>query len=171
MNMKRPRQYQPRNPKKPGKPKNIRSYLIWLLGRREYSEHELRKRLQQRECEPHEIEDAVNFVKECGYQSDSRYAAVKARAESRRRGDRQIRNTLTNKGIAKEEIEEQIANLAPEAERAIAAVSRFEGKELDQKLKEKVWRFLASRGFSSSAIRAAVEHLKGLAVPTGAIED
>lgn len=31
--------------KKPRKPKDIRNYVVWLLGRREYSEHELRERL------------------------------------------------------------------------------------------------------------------------------
>jgi regulatory protein len=141
------------------KPKNIRNYVVWLLGRREHSEHELRKRLVQRGCDTAEIEDALKFVKEYDYQSDTRYASMKARSESSRRGNRRISMVLAQKGIAKTEVEEQIATLAPESERAIAAVGRFEGKPLDQKLRQKVWRFLASRGFTSSAISAAVKHL------------
>ena len=149
-----------KKPGKPGKPKNIRNYVVWLLGRREYSEHEIRQRLTQRECTSEEIDDALQFVKSYGYQSDERYAAMKARAESKRRGNRRIEYTLASKGIAKEEIEDQLANLEPETDRAIAAVSRFEGQALEQKLKEKIWRFLSSRGFGSSAIKAAIEHLR-----------
>lgn len=146
--------------KKPRKPKDIRNYVVWLLGRREYSEHELRERLAQRECEPHEIDEVIKWAQSNGYQSDSRYASMKARSEANRRGDRWIQYTLSSKGIAKEEIEEQIANLPSESERAVAAVSRFEGQPLDYKFKQKIWRFLGSRGFSPDAIRAAVEHLQ-----------
>lgn len=145
---------------KPSKPKNIRNYVIWLLGRREHSEHELRTRLKQRGCDQAEIDDALQFVQENGYQSDGRYAAMKARADAGRRGNRRIEFALADKGIAKEQIEEQLATLAPEEDRAIAAVTRFEGKIVDQKLKQKVWRFLGSRGFSSSAIKAAIAHLQ-----------
>jgi regulatory protein len=147
---------------KPGKPKNIRNYVVWLLGRREHSEHELRKRLAQRGCEPHEIDDAITFVKSYGYQSDQRYASMKARVEARRHGNRRVQFALASKGVAKDEIEEQISALAPESDRAIAAVNRFEGQVLDQKLKQKVWRFLGSRAFSSSAIRAAIDHLQAV---------
>lgn len=142
------------------KPKNVRNYVMWLLGRREHSEHELRQRLKQRGCEPHEIDDAIEFVKSYGFQSDERFAAMKARSEARRRGNRRIKSALAAKGIAEEQIEEQIAQLEPEPDRAIAAVSRFEGQPLDQKLRAKIWHYLRYRGFGSDAIRAAVAHLE-----------
>lgn len=142
------------------KPKNIRNYVVWLLGRREHSEHELRCKLAQRGCDEAEIVDALAYVKEYGFQCDDRYAAMKAKADSRRRGNRQISRTLASKGIAAEKIEEQIADLQPEDRRAIEFVSRYEGKPIDVKLKQKIWRQLGSRGFGSNAIRAAIQHLK-----------
>lgn len=152
---------------KPSKPKNIRNYVVWLLGRREHSEQELRKRLTQRGCDTIEIDDALAYVKEHGFQSDERYASMKVRSDANRRGDRRIRATLKQKGIDKEQIEEKLATLIPETERAITAVSRFEGKPLDQKLRQKVWRFLASRGFAGSTISAAVKHLQAVTSAPG----
>ena len=141
-----------------------RDYIIYLLGRREYSEAELRTRLKTREgVTSPEMEEALAFVKEHGLQSDARYAASKARMESRRKGNRSIARTLNAQGIDSERITEELAALAPETERVIAAVRRYEGKRVDQALKGKVWRFLVSRGFSSGAIDAALTHLRDAA--------
>jgi SOS response regulatory protein OraA/RecX len=63
-----------------------------------------------RRCEPAEIDDAIGFAKECGYQSDTRYASMKARNDAGRRGNRTIIFSLSKNGIAKEEIENERAN-------------------------------------------------------------
>lgn len=139
-----------------------RNYVVFLLGRREYSERELRARLKLRECTQDEIEDALSFVKELDLQSDARYAASKSRMESRRKGDRVIRHTLARQGISAERVEQELSALAPEAERVLEAIRHFEGKPFDIKMKGRVWRFLTSRGFSGDAIQAAFTHLKGL---------
>ncbi len=137
-----------------------REYIVFLLGRREYSELEVRQRLKQRGCEEAEIEDAVSFSKELGIQSDTRYATIKARSEGRRKGNRSIRRTLSQQGIETEQIDQELNELAPETERVLGAIKRFEGKPLDLKLKAKIWRFLMSRGFSRDAIESAFAHLK-----------
>lgn len=137
-----------------------RDYVVYLLGRREYSEKELRDKLKLRECTDEEREEAIAFVKELGLQSDARYATLKARSEGRRKGDRSIRRSLAGQGIATENIEQELQTLTPECERVLATVKRFEGDLLDFKTKGKVWRFLTYRGFSGDAIRAALEHLK-----------
>ena len=145
---------------KPRKPKNIRNYVLWLLGRREWGEHELRTRLARRGCEAQEIDEALAYAKEQGFQSDTRYASMRARIDSSRRGNRRISYALKGKGISPDTIEQAISDLDPEADRAIAAVSRFEGATLDWRSKQKVWRFLGQRGFTPEAIRAAVAHLE-----------
>ena len=137
-----------------------RDYLIFLLGRREYSEVELRQKLKLRECCDPEIDDAIAFVKELQLQSDERYAQNKARADGRRKGNRIIRQKLSRQGISSERIEQELQNIPAESERAIEVAHRFEGKKLDLKTKGKVWRFLAYRGFSSDAIKTALNHLE-----------
>lgn len=137
-----------------------RDYLIFLLGRREYSELELRQKLKLRECSDLEIDDAIAFVKELQLQSDERYAQSKARTDGRRKGNRVIRQNLSRQGISSERIEQELQNIPAESERAIEVAHRFEGKKLDLKTKGKVWRFLAYRGFSSDAIKTALNHLE-----------
>ena len=153
------RQPRARSSGQPAKPRNVRHYVLWLLGRREWSEQELRARLKQRGCEPEEIDDAVGYAKSSGLQSDDRFAGSKARLEGRRKGDRSVRYALSSKGIEPEQIAAEIAALEPETERVIGALRRFEGKTPDLKLKGKVWRFLASRGFTRSAVDAGWAHL------------
>jgi regulatory protein len=144
-----------------------RDYLIYLLGRREYSEKELRARLKTRACTPEETEDAMTFIKENGIQSDDRYAAAKARMEGRRKGNRGVHYALASKGIRPEQIAQQLADLPSEEVRVREAVRRFDGKALDMKLKGRVWRFLASRGFSPNAIKAGIAHLTALDTGAG----
>lgn len=139
-----------------------RDYLLFLLSRREYSEKELRSRLKTRACTAVEIDEALCLIKGLDLQSDARYAAAKARAEGRRKGDRSVRQALRTKGIAADQIALELDALAPEAERVVEAVRRFENKPLDVKLKGKVWRFLSARGFSSDSIKNGIAHLQAM---------
>lgn len=136
------------------------SYTLWLLGQRDYSASELRKKLAFKEYTPEEIEAALAYVQENHYQDDTRYARVKAEAKARKLGNRRIRQTLAEKGIEAEVISAQLEQMDPETERVISAVSRFEGKPLTPEQRQKVFRFLAYRGFSSAATKAAFSHLE-----------
>lgn len=143
-------------------PKNPRNYALGLLARREWSTAELRDRLIQRGVAPEVVEDTLTFLQTHGLQSDARFVASRARGLSARKGNRAIAQDLRQKGIEPELIEAQVSELEDEAARACHAARRFEGTLLDEKLKAKVWRFLGSRGFSSAAIRQAMQHLKVL---------
>jgi len=134
-------------------------YLAWLLSRREYSAKQLRTKLKQKGYEPEAIEDALTLMQSYKFQSDERYAQMRARNDAPRSGDRRVRARLAESGIEPELAAEQIAQLAPESDRAMNLVGRFEGKPYDEALKTKVWRFLAYRGFSSEAIRHVLSHL------------
>jgi len=134
-------------------------YLAWLLSRREYSAHQLRTKLKQKGYEPAAIEEALELMQSYKYQSDERYAQMRARNDAPRSGDRGVRARLAASGIDADLAAEQISQLAPEADRAKELVKRFAGKPYDEALKTKVWRFLAYRGFSSDAIKRALAHL------------
>jgi regulatory protein len=135
-----------------------------MLGRREYSESDLRQKLIRRGYTPEEAEDAITFVKTHGYQSDERYAGMKARSISRRAGDVKVVLTLKAKGISDALAKSQIIELDSDAERAFAlAKGRFEkilaGESLSIEAKQKVYRFLAGRGFSVASIKDALARL------------
>lgn len=134
-------------------------YLAWLLSRREYSAQQLRTKLKQKGYGLEETEEALALMQSYKFQSDERYAQMRARNDAPRSGNYRVRARLADSGIAADLAEEQVAQLAPEADRACALVERFAGKAFDDTLKAKVWRFLAYRGFSSEAIRRALARL------------
>ena len=156
----------------PSRPKQrCRPYALWLLGRREWGEKELRARLVLKGFMPEEIDDCVAFCQKHGLQSDERYASSRVRSRGSRTGDRKLKSELRNQGISEEAAQPALDGLAPEIERALASVRRFEGLPADMKLKAKVWRFLASRGFSGSAVQHAWRALRDAAVSKGADDD
>lgn len=146
--------------RKPSPPKNPRQYALSLLVRREWGAEELRKRLIQKGLDAVVVEDTLAFLQEHGLQSDARFVASRARGLSSRKGNRAIVQDLRQKGVEPELIEAEVSVLDDEHERAKHAARRFEGKMLDESLKAKVWRFLASRGFSSGAIKSALRYIE-----------
>jgi regulatory protein len=146
-------------------------YLAWLLSCREYSAQQLRTKLKQKGYPPEEIESALELMQSYKYQSDERYAQMRARNDAPRSGNRRVRARLAESGIAADLAEEQVAQLAPEAERACALAQRFVGKPFDDALKAKVWRFLAYRGFSAEATRRALARLAEAAAERACDDD
>lgn len=140
--------------------RSAKSYAMWLLSRREYTAKELYARLTSRGYPADQAADAVGVMQEHKFQSDERFAESKARLTSRKLGNQRVVVALTDAGISKELATAQVATLEPEEDRAIAAVSKFEGKQLDDAGRTKVWQYLMRRGFSSSAIKTALKHLK-----------
>jgi regulatory protein len=143
------------------KPKqSAKSYVIWLLSRREYSVSELRKKMKLRGYEEPEISEALEFVQAHNFQSDERFARVKTQSGAARLGNRRLVQTLKNNGINAEVIGEQLENVEPENDRAIRVAERFRGKPLTTQMYAKVQRFLLYRGFGSGAIKAAMAFLR-----------
>lgn len=139
---------------------NPTSYVLWLLGRREYGEKELRDKLRQRGFTPEAIDKGIAYAKESGYQSDARYANQKAASLGRRMGNSRISRELKNKGIEAEAIRLELEELQPEIDRANALLSKFDGQELTPELRGKITRFLAYRGFSFDVIKQALRGLR-----------
>jgi regulatory protein len=139
-----------------------KSYALWHLSRREFSAAELRKKIIQRGYTEQEADEAMAFVQEHNYQSDERYAGMKARSTAHRAGNRKIQMVLRTKGVEDPVVQAQLEILAPESERAIEAVEKFRKLAVDgvsRELSTKIWRYLSYRGFSGDAIKRAVAAL------------
>lgn len=138
---------------------NPTSYVLWLLGRRDYSEKELRDKMRLRGFEPEAIDKGIEYAKESGYQSDARYASQKAAALGRRLGNGRISRELKDKGIEPAAISEELATLEPELDRAVGLLGKYEGQPMTPELRGKVTRFLAYRGFGFDVIKKAIRQL------------
>ncbi|MFC3109468.1 regulatory protein RecX [Undibacterium arcticum] len=120
----------------------------------------LRQKLLQRGYGLEEVDPAIAFLAEHQFQSDVRYAGMKSRSVQHLAGDRKIALVLKGKGIAAELAAEQIETLPAEEGRAVGAAHRFrrqiEADGLTQALKVKIYRYLATRGFSAKSIKTAI---------------
>jgi regulatory protein len=152
----------------PGAPRekpaqSCKAYAAWLLSRRDYSAGVLRNKLILRGYDEKETDDTMAFMVANGYQSDERYAQSLARTLSRRAGDRRLMMTMTQKKVSVSMSAETIDMLAPEAERVVAVAERFHkdivAGGMTQKLQQKIYRFLAYRGFSGDSIKVAMRSL------------
>lgn len=140
-----------------------KSYAVWLLSRRDYSAGILRSKLVLRGYSTEEADEALVFVIANGYQNDERYAESLARSLSRRAGNSRLLMTMKQKKIDPATSILQLEALAPESERVIEVVAKFKkdvaAQGMTQKLQQKIYRFLAYRGFSGDAIKTAMQSL------------
>ena len=140
-----------------------KSYAVWLLSRRDYSAGVLRNKLVLRGYSAEEADEALVFVIANGYQNDARYAQSLARSLSRRAGNSRLLMTMSQKKIDRATSVLQLDTLAPESERVIEVAAKFKkdvaAQGMTQKLQQKIYRFLAYRGFSGDSIKVAMKSL------------
>jgi SOS response regulatory protein OraA/RecX len=119
------------------------------LRRRDLSSQQLRERLDRPHTAPAVREEVVATLEAIGVVDDARIA--RRRAESmagRGMGDAAIRFDLARQGVATELVEQAVAELEPERDRARRIIAA-EGEGL------RTARLLARRGFGDDAIEAA----------------
>lgn len=141
-------------------PGGAKRYMMWLLARREYAAVDLRKKALSKGHLPDEVEAALQSFQALGLQDDTRYAGMKARQCAPRYGNRRVAQVLKTKNIDSEIVSQQLDELPDEAVRAARLLEQFASSVWDQALQQKVWRRLATRGFSTSVIKTALATLK-----------
>ena len=162
------------NPEEDGDTRRIYNYCIHLIARQDYSEYKLRKKLRSKPQNlPHKIEEALAKLKAKGLLREEGYRRLfirkwmqKGEAEDkiRQRGaqeklqfeDGEFEAIATELGFNDDESLEKLVQ------------KKLRGKTIPtdwkekQKLRDKVIRFLLSKGHSFSEIRPVIEkHLKG----------
>lgn len=125
------------------------NYLLYLLSKRDYSEQELRRKLEQKEYLEEEIEQALEQAQENNWQSDERFCHSFIRYRALQGiGPRRLKQELKLKGVADWLIEQGLEEA--EVDWFELAEQLFEKKRplvWDIKAKQKMWRFMVSRGF------------------------
>jgi regulatory protein len=120
------------------------------LARRDFSERGLLARLELAGVDPDEAAAVLARLRGEGLVNDARFAANRARAlADRGKGDSAIRFDLTGQGVGHDAIEEALAALEPERERAEQILAR-------RGTGPATARLLAGRGFDEDSVAAAI---------------
>jgi len=138
-------------------------YALWLLGRRAYSQKQIREKLEGKKFEPEEVKNTIKHLIELKFLDDFELAKsfIRQSTLGKPKGKYRLTQELFRKGVDKELIEQALAEeLSDEETLATQALARYGKKftKLDrQKRYEKSMRFLLGRGFSIDIARKSVK--------------
>lgn len=138
-----------------------------LLKFRLRSEHELYSRLKKKGFPENTIRKAVSFLKEKGFVDDSIFAQAWLNSRLKRPfGLRRITQELKLKGVGREVIAEQVRGLKESysEEKVVEELARLKLDKMKsiepQKARQRLYGYLARRGFSSAAIIDVINKLQ-----------
>ncbi len=142
---------------------SLRGRALRLLGRREFSRHELAKRLRGYvdADNPVELETLLDDLTGRGWLSDARYADAVVRRRAGHFARRAIAQELKKAGVNEEVTAAALPAVDPDAEFAAALAlcrRKFHRAPADQKEKARQIRFLQSRGYSLSLVLRVLKH-------------
>ncbi len=120
------------------------------LARREHSRRSLQERLLRAGVSSNEADEVVEELQRVGLLDDGRFAGERARVLAERgKGDAAIRLDLQRAGVEGAAIEQALASLEPERDRAHRVVER-------RGASPGTARLLAGRGFDEDVVAALV---------------
>jgi regulatory protein len=133
-----------------------------FLETRPRSEREVRTRLLRDRPAPELVDRVIDRLRELGFVDDAAFARfwIENRERFSPRGNRALKSELFQKGLASqviaEQLEESVDETAGAREVALRQAPRF--AKLDQQtFRQKLYGYLARRGFDYEAIGPAVE--------------
>ena len=143
--------------------KRAKLRCMHLLEKRDYTEKELRQKLENGKTEytEEQIDGAIAYVKSFHYVDDGRYACEYIEAMQSRKSRRQIEQELYQKGVDRELIQEAFEETGevPEEEQIARWMEKrkFHPEEADLKEKQRMYAFLARKGFRAENIQRAMK--------------
>ena len=143
--------------------RDLKTTALNILGRRENTRAQLRRKLLQRKFEPAAVDRALDELTAAGFLDDARAAKTFTRHAAHIKGQGRLRiaRELAAKGVDAELIAHTLnAGIDPEEEAnrlATALERRARGRDLsDRKESSKVWQALVRQGFSPDAVSKAL---------------
>ena len=137
------------------------SYTLWLLGRRDYSEKEIRDRLARKDAAAADIDRVIDRLLDLDLIDDEKVARLLVRSKRRKKGIFALRQALRRKGI-EGDVARKALEPVTDASQLVAAQRilerhawRFE--DHDAKARARAVAFLARRGFPPDVAGAAVD--------------
>lgn len=133
-------------------------YLVDYISHYTRSVKQLKQKLFEKEFSQEASEYAIEKALSYGYVSDERYARAYTEQKKQKYGIRKIRYDLSGDGIDKELIDEVCDY--DEVPFALAAAQKRGGLVETTKDKEKLIRFLQSRGFGYDSVKLVIDCIK-----------
>lgn len=141
--------------------KRIKLRALHLLNVSDRTEADLRSKLRQSHYPEDLIEEAVAYVKRFGYINDERYVQMYVLNRKEKKSRREIYAALLQKGIPGEQIDAAF-EACYNQEDALEAICTLLSKkgyrsDMDENQKQKLYGYLARKGFGYEEIRRAME--------------
>ncbi len=137
---------------------SLKARALRYLSLREYSRHELSRKLQNYVAENDDIEALLDWLQAKNFLSDQRFSEALVNRKSQRFGNMKILAELQQHQLETVDLLELKHQLQEtEAERATQVLHRkFAQAPTDQAERYKQMRFLQQRGFSAASIQQAM---------------
>lgn len=139
---------------------------IRIIERSYKSEKEMKDKLLLKGYDERTIERTLDFLKEYNFLNDENYARIYVKDKIKAEGKRKIKYTLIRKGIDDNLIEDELSKVLSDdlKEAALAlALKKYntlKKRENDKyKLSQKLYRFLASKGYDFDLISQVVKEV------------
>ena len=130
---------------------------VKYVSKTQKTEKEMRDHLYSKGFEKDAVEYAIKKLKQYDYINDELYAKNFVRYKSKTDGKKKIEYELKTKGISPKIINDTLADFDFDDGVVRSLAEKYlKGKTRDIKTKQKAYRYLASRGFSSSEILSAI---------------
>ncbi len=137
-----------------------RQRALHLLEKQDRTESNLRQKLREGGYPTEVVDEAVAYVKSFHYVDDRRFAENYVYFHKDKRSRQRIRQDLLMKGIDKELADDVLERDYGTDERALInellEKKQYNPETADKKEQARMYRFLASRGFSSGDIMDAI---------------
>ncbi len=146
-------------------PERGRLRAMHLLEQMDRTEYQLRQKLQQSSYPQEIIDDAIAYVKSYHYIDDLRYASCYLRDHAAGRSIRLMQQELYQKGVDKATVEQALEESReqedfPDEEdqiRSLLVKKHYDAAASDPKERQRIYAFLARRGYSASAIHRVMQ--------------
>ena len=145
--------------------KRAKLRAMHLLEDMDRTEAGLREKLRQGLYPEDAAEEAVRYVKSFGYLDDSRYAENFVRSRQGSKSRREIQALLLRKGISADKIEAAFEACysendggEEEAVRRLLKKKRFSPEDVDEAQMQKIYAYLARKGFRYDTIRQVIQN-------------
>ena len=139
--------------------KQVKQYLLRLLAKRDYSERELRNKLQERGEDDALIDEVLDEFKAKAWQSDQRTAESLVHSKKEREGPVKIRYLLKQRGLDETLVQELMPDHETSSDIALSLLNKKYPflSQIDLAKRQKYLRFLLARGFPHEIAYAAIQ--------------
>ncbi|MEA3489585.1 MAG: regulatory protein RecX [Candidatus Omnitrophota bacterium] len=150
--------------------KKAKNYCVRLLSIRPRSEREVETRLRTRGCGGRTLKRAIESLKEDGLVNDLEFARewVDSRIRSSPRGKRMLAAELEKKGITRDVVRKAMEERSADLDERVVTAGlirkklSFEKRSTHAKLKGKIFRFLAGKGFDPEIAEEVINEILGV---------